>query len=79
VTPRAHQRPIDYRLLRRGDRWRAYDVVVEGVSLVANYRVQFDKIIQTASYADLVTKLKNGQGDVGSSGGVKRKDQAPRS
>jgi len=37
---------------------RAYDVVIEGVSLVANYRVQFDKIIHTASYADLVTRLK---------------------
>jgi phospholipid transport system substrate-binding protein len=79
VTKQGTEVPIDYRLLRRGDRWRAYDVVVEGVSLVANYRVQFDKIIQTASYADLVARLKNGQGDVGSSGGVKRKDQAPRS
>ena len=31
------------------------------------------------SYADLVAKLKNGQGDVNGSGGVKRKDPAPRS
>ena len=71
--------PIDYRMLRRGDRWRAYDVVVEGVSLVANYRAQFDKIIQAASYAELITKLKNGQGEASSSGGVRRKDQTPRS
>lgn len=79
VTKQGTEMPVDYRMLRRGDRWRAYDVVVEGVSLVANYRVQFDKIIQTASYADLVARLKNGPGDVGGSGAVKRKDQAPRS
>ena len=71
--------PIDYRMLRRGDRWLAYDVIIEGVSLVANYRAQFAKTIQTASYAELVTKLKNGQGEISSSGGVKRKDQTPRS
>ena len=71
--------PIDYRMLRRGDRWLAYDVIIEGVSLVANYRAQFAKTIQTASYAELVTKLKYGQGEIGSSGGVKRKDQTPRS
>jgi phospholipid transport system substrate-binding protein len=35
-----------------------YDVVVEGVSLINNYRTQFDKIIQTSSYAELVRKLK---------------------
>lgn len=78
VTKQGTEVPVDYRMLRRGDRWLAYDVAVEGVSLVANYRVQFDKIIQTASYADLVARLKNGQGDASNSGGVKRKDQAPR-
>ena len=58
VTKQGTETPVDYRMLRRGDRWRAYDVVIEGVSLVANYRGQFDKIIHTASYADLVTRLK---------------------
>jgi phospholipid transport system substrate-binding protein len=43
---------------RRGDRWLVYDVMVEGVSLINNYRTQFDKIIQTSSYAELVRKLK---------------------
>ena len=50
--------PIDYRLLRRGDRWLVYDVNIEGVSLVSNYRTQFNKIIQTGSYNDLVQKLR---------------------
>jgi phospholipid transport system substrate-binding protein len=54
--------PVDYRMLKRdGDRWIVYDVVIEGVSLVANYRTQFNKIIQTSSYQELVKKLKTKQ------------------
>ena len=53
------QFPVDYRLLRHGDRWLVYDVVIEGVSLVANYRAQFDQIIRTSSYEKLVEKLKS--------------------
>jgi phospholipid transport system substrate-binding protein len=43
---------------QKGDRWLVYDVSIEGVSLINNYRTQFDKIIQTSSYAELVRKLK---------------------
>jgi phospholipid transport system substrate-binding protein len=50
--------PVDYRMLKRGERWLVYDVIIEGVSLVANYRTQFNKIIQTSSYAELVKKMK---------------------
>ena len=49
---------VDYEVLQRGDRWFVYDVWIEGVSLMNNYRVQFNKIIQTSSYKDLVRKLK---------------------
>lgn len=35
-----------------------YDVIVEGVSLVANYRAQFNTVIQTSSYAELVRRLE---------------------
>jgi phospholipid transport system substrate-binding protein len=50
--------PVDYRLHRvAGDRWLTYDVTIEGVSLVANYRAQFNKIIQTSGYPALVSKL----------------------
>ena len=50
--------PVDYRMHRvPGDRWLTYDVSIEGVSLVANYRAQFNKIIQTSGYASLVKKL----------------------
>ena len=58
VTKQASQVPVDYRMLRQGARWRVYDVIIEGVSLIANYRTQFNKIIQTASFEDLVAKLK---------------------
>jgi phospholipid transport system substrate-binding protein len=50
--------PVDYRLYKVGDRWLVYDVTVEGVSLVANYRAQFNKILQTSSAQGLVERLR---------------------
>ncbi len=49
---------VDYRLHRVGERWMAYDVSVEGVSLVANYRAQFDRIIRASSAQGLVQRLR---------------------
>lgn len=53
--------PVDYKMLQKADRWLVYDVAIEGVSLVSNYRTQFNKIIQTSSYQELVKKLKTKQ------------------
>jgi phospholipid transport system substrate-binding protein len=50
--------PVDYRMLKGAEGWRVYDVNIEGVSLVANYRTQFNKIVQTESYQALVDRLK---------------------
>jgi len=50
--------PMDYRMINKGADWQAYDVVIDGVSLVSNYRGQFTKIIHTSSYADLVDQLR---------------------
>ena len=50
--------PVDYRLLRVRDRWLAHDVMIEGVSMVSNYRAQFNKIIQTSSTQGLVERLR---------------------
>ena len=50
--------PLDYRLLNKGTDWRVYDVVVDGVSLVNNYRGQFSKILHSSTYADLVDQLR---------------------
>src|SRR6059036_50644 len=58
ITKQATEVPIDYRMIRRDDRWLVYDVSIEGVSLVANYRAQFNKIIQTSGYASLVQRLR---------------------
>ena len=49
------------------DGWRVYDVIIEGVSLVANYRTQFNKIIQTSSFQELVKKMKSKQEELGQS------------
>jgi phospholipid transport system substrate-binding protein len=58
VTKAGTEIPVDYRMHRvSGGRWLAYDVAIEGVSMVANYRVQFNKIIQTSDYNSLVNKL----------------------
>jgi phospholipid transport system substrate-binding protein len=58
VTRQGTEIPVDYRMFRQAQRWRAYDVNIEGVSLVANYRAQFNTIISRSGYADLVSKLK---------------------
>jgi len=58
VTKQGTEIPVDYRMFQQGERWRAYDVNIEGISLVANYRAQFNTIISRAGYPDLVAKLK---------------------
>ena len=50
--------PVDYRMHLKDGRWLVYDVNIEGVSLVSNYRTQFNKVVQTESYESLVQKLK---------------------
>lgn len=58
ITKQNTEVPVDYRMLRHQDRWLVYDVVVENISLISNYRGQFNKIIQTDSYQELVRKMK---------------------
>ena len=58
VTKKSVEIPIDYRLLQRAGKWEVYDVIIEGVSLINNYRVQFNKIIRSKSYPDLVRIMK---------------------
>ena len=50
--------PMDYRLSMKDGRWSAYDIIIDGVSLVSNYRSQFQKIIRESSYGELVKKLR---------------------
>ncbi len=50
--------PMDYRLINKAGRWYAYDIIADGVSLVKNYRSQFQKIIRSESYQELVRRLR---------------------
>ena len=50
--------PTEYRVKRKGDDWLVYDISIEGVSLINNYRSQFNSIIVKSSYKDLIKKLK---------------------
>ncbi len=51
--------PIDYRMYKTEDgKWMVYDLVIEGVSLVGNYRSQFDQILRKEPYEKLVEDLK---------------------
>jgi len=63
ATPRGTSIPVDYRMHPVNGRWLVYDVVIEGVSLVANYRTQFNKVIQSESYPALVQKLRARQAE----------------
>ena len=49
---------VDYHLLHKDGDWKAYDIVIEGVSLVNNYRIQFNTIILKDSYAGLVKQMR---------------------
>ena len=58
ITRRGQEIPVTYRLAQHGGRWLIFDVLVEGVSLTANYRAQFDPIIQRTSFQDLINRIR---------------------
>ena len=58
VTRTGTEVAVESRMILRGDRWLIYDILIENVSLVANYRSQFDRIIRSSSYEELVKRLK---------------------
>jgi phospholipid transport system substrate-binding protein len=76
VTKANTEVPLEYRMTRQGERWRVHDVVIEGVSLVATYRSQFNRIITQSSYEELTKRLRSKQQEVlfetqGAPGGAK--------
>ncbi|MEW6500580.1 MAG: ABC transporter substrate-binding protein [Thermodesulfobacteriota bacterium] len=50
--------PVEYKMQQDSGRWQVYDVVIEGVSLVRNYRTQFESIISREKFAGLVAKME---------------------
>jgi phospholipid transport system substrate-binding protein len=59
MTRQQTEVPVEARMLRKADRWLIYDILIENISLVGNYRAQFDRIIRTQSYDELVKRLRN--------------------
>lgn len=58
VSGRDQPATVEYRLLHKGNDWKVYDIIIEGVSLVNNYRTQFNSIIMKDSYAGLVKQMR---------------------
>ena len=56
--------PMHYRMLRRNDQWKVYDVIIEGVSLIKNYRTQFREILAKQSPEELLQVMRKNIGDI---------------
>ena len=77
VTKQGTEIPIDYRMYQAGNRWLTYDVSVEGISLVANYRTQFNAVIQKSSYPELVKTMRVKQAEASEPVVAKRREPEP--
>ena len=49
---------LDYRLVERAGAWKIRDIAIDGVSLMANYRAQLDRVLGNASFPDLLTQMR---------------------
>jgi len=58
VTRQGAEVPVEARMLNRTGRWQIYDIVIENISLIGNYRSQFDRIIRSSSYGELARRLR---------------------
>jgi phospholipid transport system substrate-binding protein len=59
ITKQGTEVPVEARMINRtGNRWQIYDIVIENISLVGNYRSQFDRIIRSSSYDELAKRLR---------------------
>ena len=59
VTSNGEEYSINYRAQLVGNEWKVYDVVAENISLVNNYRSQFNRVIAKSSYEELVRRLRD--------------------
>ncbi|HWH76343.1 MAG TPA: ABC transporter substrate-binding protein [Candidatus Binatus sp.] len=58
IGAKGEESPVIYRLKRSDGKWKIYDAVVENISLVNNYRSQFDRVISKSSFDELKKMLK---------------------
>jgi len=56
--------PVDYKMMLKSGKWSAYDVVIEGISLVSNYRRQFKKLIRRKGYKNMIEGMKSKTEDI---------------
>jgi phospholipid transport system substrate-binding protein len=57
IKPKGEEIAVNYKLRQTNGQWKVYDAVVENISIVNNYRSQFDRIISSSSYEELVKRL----------------------
>ena len=58
VEPKGEPIHVNYRLLQENGTWRIYDVTVDAISIIANYRNQFNRVMNSKGYATLIADLK---------------------
>jgi phospholipid transport system substrate-binding protein len=63
VTKKGEPIAVNYKLRQASGDWKIYDVVIENISLVNNYRSQFNRVIARSSYDELIRKMKDKQFD----------------
>jgi phospholipid transport system substrate-binding protein len=73
VQPGGQPLPIDYSLVKKEDGWKVYDVVIEGVSLVTNYRGQFSSEVRQSGMDGLIQRLADKNKQPSSSAASDRK------
>lgn len=67
VTAKRDEYTLDYRLLNKNGTWMVYDIVIEGVSMVSNYRAQFNRVINDKGYIGLVKTLQTKTSEIAAS------------
>ena len=65
LTRSGREMSVGYHMVLRQGRWVVHDLVLDGVSLVENYRAQFQKFMQRSSYAGLVSEMRGRIADLG--------------
>ena len=63
MTKKGEEFAVEYKLHQADGGWKVYDVVLENVSVINNYRSQFNRVIAKSSYEDLLSKMKEKQFD----------------
>jgi len=62
VNPKGEEFSVVFRLRRTEGKWKVYDALVESISIVNNYRSQFDRVISKSSFEELIRLLKEKAG-----------------